>query len=111
MSKMASSFSLESNSISSSIPSEFGQLTGMEANLRFALSVEPANAALQARASEIAAVRAEGRPTVPTTIGLELETNPFLRPSSAALRAHVGVPDGESDEECFARIRKLKDNF
>ena len=81
-----------------------------EANLRFALTVEPQNEALQERAKEIAALRAEGKPTVPTTIGLELATNPFLRPSSALLRSHLKVPDDESDEATFARVRKMKDN-
>lgn len=76
-------------------------------NLRFALSVEPQNEALQARAREIA----ELRPTVPSTIGYELATNPFLRPASPALRAHVGVPDHETEEQTFARLRRMKDMF
>jgi hydroxyacylglutathione hydrolase len=67
-----------------------------ESNARFALTVEPDNAALRARAGEIARQRAEGRPTVPTTIGEEAAANPFLRaPDAAAL----------------ARIRTAKDNF
>lgn len=82
-----------------------------EANLRFALTVEPANLALQKRAQAIRALRAEGKPTVPTTIGLELETNPFLRPSSPSLRTHIGVPDDESAEATFSRLRTMKDNF
>ena len=81
-----------------------------EANLRFALSVDAANPELQRRAAKIGALRAAGEPTVPTSIGAELATNPFLRPGSPALRAHVGVPDGESDEDCFARLRRMKDN-
>lgn len=65
-------------------------------NARFALTVEPENAALRARAEQAAAQRAEGRATVPTTIGQELETNPFLR---------------AKDVETLARIRSAKDNF
>lgn len=55
-----------------------------ESNARFALTVEPGNAALRARAAEVAAARSAGRPTVPTTIGLERATNPFLRAPDAA---------------------------
>ncbi|WHU00987.1 MULTISPECIES: hydroxyacylglutathione hydrolase [unclassified Sphingomonas] len=53
-----------------------------QANGRFALSVEPDNAALQARMTEVDALREAGEPTVPTTIGAELATNPFLRAES-----------------------------
>ena len=81
-----------------------------QANLKFALTIEPANLALQQRAEVILALRADGKPTVPTTIGLELDTNPFLRPLSPLLRRHIGVPYGESAEATFARIRKMKDN-
>ena len=80
-----------------------------EANCRFALSVDPHNEALLARAEDIRETRAAGRPTVPTTIGLERATNPFLRPHSASLRAHLQIPDGESDQAVFARLRSLKD--
>lgn len=54
-----------------------------QANGKFALSVEPDNAALQARMAEVDALREAGEPTVPTTIGAELATNPFLRAESA----------------------------
>jgi len=82
-----------------------------EGNLRFALTIEPGNPALQERAVEIAELRAKGQPTVPTSIGYELETNPFLRPDSPSLRAHIGVPEGEDLEATFARVRKMKDEF
>ncbi len=54
-----------------------------QANGKFALSVEPDNATLQARMVEVDALREAGEPTVPTTIGAELATNPFLRAESA----------------------------
>lgn len=54
------------------------------ANLAFALTVEPDNADLLARAAAITAARAAGRPTVPTTIGLERATNPFVRAATTA---------------------------
>ena len=65
-------------------------------NARYALTVEPENAALVARAEEIAELREKGRWTAPTTIGLEKATNPFLRAADAAE---------------FAERRKGKDNF
>lgn len=53
-------------------------------NGRFAVTVEPGNRALAERLAEVEAMRARGEPTVPTTIALELATNPFMRASSAA---------------------------
>ena len=81
-----------------------------QANARFALSVEPGNDALVKRAQEIDAARAAGKPTVPTTIALELATNPFLRPDSENLKETVGLPAG-GPVEVFAKTRQLKDNF
>ena len=49
------------------------------ANIRFALEVEPDNRELQARAALATAMRKRGEPTLPSTIGLELATNPFMR--------------------------------
>ncbi|MDO8837863.1 MAG: hydroxyacylglutathione hydrolase [Parvibaculum sp.] len=81
-----------------------------QSNARFALSVEPQNAALVARAREIDEKRARGEWTVPTTIGLEKATNPFLRAASPDLRLTVGMQSA-SDVEVFAETRKRKDNF
>ena len=81
-----------------------------QANAAFALSVEPQNDALQARAKEIDALRAAGKPTVPTTIGLERATNPFLRPASADLQANVGLVDAPL-VDVFAETRRRKDHF
>ena len=67
-----------------------------QSNGRFALSVEPDNAALVERMRDVDAARAAGEATVPTTIGLERATNPFLRA-------------GDADE--FAKLRSGKDNF
>ena len=81
-----------------------------QANARFALSVEPHNATLVARAKEIDEKRARGEWTVPTTIGLEKATNPFLRPDSTDLRITVGLVDA-ADVDVFAETRHRKDNF
>jgi len=82
-------------------------------NLRFAWSVEPDNEHLAARIRESWAVRGQGRSTVPSTIALERDTNPFLRSSSPTIRAAVGraFPERklDTDVEVFAATRALKD--
>ena len=80
------------------------------ANAKFALTIEPRNEALKRRAATIAALRAEHKPTVPTTIGVELETNPFLRAETPALQDAVGM-SGRDPAEVFALVRERKDNF
>jgi hydroxyacylglutathione hydrolase len=81
-----------------------------QANARFALSVEPQNAALVARARNVDALRAAHRATIPTTVADELATNPFLRPSSRDLQTTIGLL-GAADVDVFARTRALKDAF
>ncbi len=80
------------------------------ANCRFALTIEPENAALQARAKVVAANDAKGAPSLPTTIAQELATNPFLRASSPAIQARLGMK-GEPLEVVFGEVRKRKDRF
>ena len=84
------------------------------ANIRFALTVEPDNAALQARAQSAQAMRARGEPTVPSTIALERETNPFLRSAAPAVQAAAGRKSGTDSRDrvqTFAAIRAWKDGF
>jgi len=78
-----------------------------EANARFALTIEPGNAALQARAAEVRALRAAGKPTLPATIGAELAANPFLRPHSTEIRKRLAM-EGMPDWQVFAEIRERK---
>ncbi len=78
------------------------------ANAGFAVTIDPENAALLARVEEIKSLRARDLPTLPTTIGVELDTNPFLRPSDPAIRRELGM-DSASDAEVFAEIRGRKD--
>ena len=78
-----------------------------EANARFALTIEPGNAALQARAAEVKALRAAGKPTLPATIGAELAANPFLRPHSPEIRKRLGL-ESAPDWQVFAEIRDRK---
>jgi hydroxyacylglutathione hydrolase len=80
------------------------------ANLKFARSVEPGNAALATQGAEIEAARAEGRPTVPSTIGRELAANPFLRALQPALQDAVGLR-GADGASVFAEVRRRKDAF
>jgi hydroxyacylglutathione hydrolase len=79
-------------------------------NARFAVTVDPDNAALKRRAAEIEELRAAGRPTIPSTLAVELETNPFLRAGDPAIRRGLGLT-GASDAEVFAEIRRRKDQF
>jgi hydroxyacylglutathione hydrolase len=81
-----------------------------QANARFALTIEPGNGDLVARAREVDRLRAEGKPTLPTTMRLEKETNPFLRVDEPAIRALLGMA-GASSAEVFGEIRTRKDNF
>jgi hydroxyacylglutathione hydrolase len=81
-----------------------------QSNARFAVTVEPANEALKRRAAVVAALRAENRPTVPSMLGEERATNPFLRPRSANLQATIALVGGD-DVEVFAKTRALKDAF
>lgn len=80
------------------------------ANAEFALSVDPNNQALKDRAADIASKRQEGQATVPSILSEELATNPFLRASDSAIRAHLGLQDA-TDAQVFAEIRRRKDNF
>jgi hydroxyacylglutathione hydrolase len=79
-------------------------------NGKFALSIEPDNAALKARMKDVEAARAKNAPTIPSTIGLEKQTNPFLRPGSAQIRQSLGM-ESASDVEVFGEMRKRKDSF
>ena len=95
------------------LPPETRVCSGHEytvSNGRFALTIEPANAALISRVAAVADLRAQGRPTVPSTLAEELATNPFLRAGLPAVKALVGLP-GAADAEVFAEIRRRKDRF
>jgi hydroxyacylglutathione hydrolase len=79
-----------------------------ESNARFATGLDPEDPAFKARAAAIAAARAEGRPTVPSTIAEEAASNPFLRARDPGLRARLGL-DAMTEGEAFAEIRRRKD--
>lgn len=81
-----------------------------QANARFALTVEPQNQALVERAAEVDRLRSQGTPTIPTNVGIEKLTNPFLRPRSEELQKTIGLA-GAPEVEVFAETRRRKDNF
>lgn len=81
-----------------------------QSNSTFALTVDPSNDALQKRHDEVVSTRKAGGFTIPTSIGVEKETNPYMRVSEASLRKHLGLTNA-TDTEVFAEIRNRKDNF
>ncbi|MDR2154999.1 MAG: hydroxyacylglutathione hydrolase [Burkholderiaceae bacterium] len=82
-------------------------------NLRFARAVEPDNTALANYQQQCQALRDQGKPTLPTHIGLERSVNPFLRSRQAAVsrsvKAHTGCTN--DDVAVFAALRQWKDEF
>ena len=95
------------------LPAETTICSGHEytaSNAKFALTVDPDNAALAKRSAEITAARAKNLPTVPSLLSLELETNPFLRPHDAGIRKTLGMADAD-DVAVFTEIRARKDKF
>ncbi len=79
-------------------------------NARFAVTVDPDNAELAARLSEVESLRAADKPTVPTTVALERATNPFVRAGLPSVAAAVGMA-GEAPEKVLAVVRARKDAF
>ncbi len=79
-------------------------------NARFALSIDPDNPALVARAAEAERQVIGGRPTIPSKLGDEKKANPFLRADDPVLAARMGL-EGAQPYEVFAAIRRAKDNF
>ena len=81
-----------------------------QSNARFALTIDPGNAALHDRAAQIEDARARGLPTVPSLLSVELQTNPFLRAADAAVQAQLGM-SGAAPVDVFTEIRARKDRF
>jgi hydroxyacylglutathione hydrolase len=81
-----------------------------QANGRFAVTIEPENPVLKARVEAVAKLRAESRPTLPTTIAAELAANPFLRVEEPSVQAAVGMV-GADPAAVFAEVRARKDRF
>ena len=95
------------------LPQETAVYCGHEytlANAKFALTIEPGNTLLVEHAAKMQALRDQGKYTLPTTIGLELAINPFLRAEVPEVQADVGLP-GEDPARVFAEIRERKNRF
>src|SRR5438034_11417301 len=92
------------------LPDDFKLYCGHEytaANVKFALTVEPDNAALKARAEEVKRLRAENKPTVPTLLGEEKKANVFLRADEPSVAASVRMK-GRNAAEVFGELRERK---
>ncbi len=81
-----------------------------KANIRFARTIEPNNAALAAREQEVDKLLAAGKPTVPSMLGEEKAANPFLRADVPEVADAVGLA-GKPAAEVFAEIRERKNKF
>ena len=79
-------------------------------NCAFAMSVDAGNLDLRERAAQIKVLRAQGLPTIPTSIGLEKNTNPFLRADNPDLARSMGL-DNANAAQVFAALRGKKDHF
>jgi hydroxyacylglutathione hydrolase len=80
-------------------------------NLRFAAHLEPSNPAVTQAGERAASLRADGKPTVGTTLSEERGYNPFLRVRSPELRATLKLPAQTDDVAAFAAVRAAKDTF
>lgn len=77
-------------------------------NLQFALTVDRDNSQLQARFQEVKEMRSQNQPTIPTWLGTEKQTNPFLRWDSPTLQASLDKKDAL---QTFAKLRGMKDLY
>lgn len=94
-----------------SLPPETAVYCGHEYtqnNVKFALQLEPDNQVLQQRCAEVAELRQQGMPTVPSNIAQEANTNPFMRADIAELQAFLNM-SGATAAAVFAEIRHRKD--
>ncbi|GAX77413.1 hypothetical protein CEUSTIGMA_g4859.t1 [Chlamydomonas eustigma] len=82
-----------------------------QSNARFAVFIDPSNSALAKRKEEIDDMRSQNIPTVPSLLGEEKATNPFLRPFSDSIRSHLGLGSSVPDWQVFGVVRKAKDVF
>ncbi|WP_407177527.1 hydroxyacylglutathione hydrolase [Bradyrhizobium sp. STM 3562] len=92
------------------LPDDFKLYCGHEytaSNIKFALTVEPDNPALKARAEEVTRLRADGKPTIPVLLGEEKKANVFLRADDPAVAARLHMK-GANAAEVFGELRERK---
>jgi hydroxyacylglutathione hydrolase len=95
------------------LPDDFKLYCGHEytaANVKFALTIEPDNAALKARAEEVARLRAANKATVPTMMGEEKKANVFLRADDPSVAAKLHMK-GSNAADVFGELRERKNKF
>ena len=95
------------------LPDDFKLYCGHEytaANVKFALTIEPDNAALKARAEEVARLRAANKPTVPTMMADEKKANVFLRADDPSVAAKLHMK-GSNAADVFGELRERKNKF
>ena len=80
------------------------------ANVHFALTIEPKNPALRARAEEVVRLSEQKKPTIPTTVQQEKSYNPFLRADLHSVQGAIGM-EGSPPAQVFGVIRQRKDKF
>ena len=84
-----------------------------KSNLKFAKNVEPLNQSIISRYNDVIELRKKGIPTLPSTIEIELETNPFLRVDAKTTQQEISkkfnVP--KNDKDIFTAMRQWKDDF
>ena len=81
-----------------------------EHNLGFALGIDPDNPALLRRAQETRTLRSQGLPSLPSSIALERETNPFLRCAEPAIQEAAGMT-GKDPIAVFTAIRESRNHY
>lgn len=81
-----------------------------EQNLKFALALTPDDSALQIRNQDVLALRKVGKPSLPSTIGIELSTNPFLRCAQPVLKMAVNMAE-QTELEVFTELRQRRNHF
>lgn len=81
-----------------------------EENCRFALTIEPEKQQIQQRLNDVREQIRQGKPTVPSTIGMEKRLNPFLRADSDSIRHALSMPKAPA-WQVLAELRKRKDRF
>jgi hydroxyacylglutathione hydrolase len=92
------------------LPDDFRLYCGHEytaSNVKFALNIEPDNAALQARAEEVTRLRAAGKPTIPSLLGEEKKANVFLRADDPAVAIKLRMK-GAGAANVFGELRERK---
>ena len=92
------------------LPDDFKLYCGHEytaSNVKFAMTVEPDNAALKARAEEVTRLRAANRPTIPVSLGEEKQANVFLRADEPAVAQKLHMK-GADAVEVFRELRERK---